>query len=82
MTNKKKGTQTTLIDDLIYAKSQHIDTMMTRGINLIIERAEKGDYHDLKSELPMPKVLLHRDCELVGLEEIAKKAFDGSYDEL
>lgn len=72
----KTGTQHNLITDLEKESAKH---PLARVIKI---RAENGDYHDLKSELPCPKVLLHRDCEIAGLDSIAKKVFKGEYDEI
>lgn len=72
----KPGTQTTLIDDLKIHQGYGL------LVDRIIERANSGDYHDLKSELPCPKILLFRDLKLIGLDEIAEKAMSGEYDEL
>ena len=77
----KKGTETTLVEDL-KKELEKSDGLLSFQIQQVIERAENGDYHDLKAQLPIPKVLLHRDCLLLGLEEIAKKVFTGEYDEL
>lgn len=72
----KTGTQHNLMDDLEKASAKHPIA------KVIILRAKNGDYHDVKSELPCPKVLLHRDCEIAGLDSIAKKVFEGEYDEI
>lgn len=71
----KKGTQTTLIEDLRQKPDSH-------ARNLLMERAERGDYHDVKSQLPMQKILLHRDLVMAGLDDLAEKVFEGEYDEI
>ena len=71
----KPGTQSTLITDLEQKPNSH-------AVNIIKERARNGEYHDLKSELPCPKILLHRDLLLADCEDLARKTFEGEYDEL
>lgn len=73
----KKGTTTTLIEDL-----EELGLgPAKKEIDIIIERAKNNDYHDFKSELPMPKMMLFRDLKLIGLDDLAAKVFEGEYDE-
>ena len=72
----KQGTQHNLIADL----KEY--SLVRYGTNTIIERAENGDYHDFKSEIPMPKMMLFRDLKLIGLDDLAEKSMAGNYDEL
>lgn len=71
----KKGTQTTLVEELKEKPESIQKTEM-------IKRAEAGFYHDLKSQIPMPKVWLHHDAKLSGYDDIAERAFEGEYDEI
>ena len=71
----KKGTKTTLVNDLM----ERPDSLQR---DVMVKRAKAGDYHDFESQIPSPKVMLHRDATLAGYEEIAEKAFNGEYDEI
>lgn len=71
----KTGTQTTLVSDIESKEETH-------ALKIIKERALDGQYHDLKSSLPMPKILLHRDLMLADCEDLANKVFNGEYDEM
>lgn len=77
----KQGTKTTLIKD-IKDIQEGLDSSTFNASQKIIERAENDLYHDFKSQIPMPKMTLHSDLKLIGLDDIAAKVFEGCYDEL
>lgn len=72
-----QGTTTTLIRDL-----SKEDVLANKSIAILIDRAKNFEYHDFKSEIPAPKIMLFRDLKLIGLDELAEKAINGEYDEL
>lgn len=75
--------QINLIEDLEKKRDNFFGVdEKTIPINIVIERAKNNDYHDFKSQLPMPKMMLFRDLKLIGLDDLAEKVFNGDYDEL
>jgi hypothetical protein len=50
-------------------------------IRLIIQKAKKGHYHDLKSNMVLPKIALIRELRSVNLTALADRVIGGEFDE-
>ena len=48
--------------------------------DMMLEHVRAFEYHDFKSNHPMPKMQLVVDLGLLGYEDLAEKAMHGAYD--
>ncbi len=72
------NTEVDLIKELKKAK---IPKRFSTKVRVIMLRAKSGHYHDLKSNMIMPKVGLVLDLQAVGLKDLAMRAENGEFDE-
>lgn len=72
-------TTTLLIEDLENAKTYNFDIIVE--IDNIIELAKNGTFHDFRSQVATPKILLFEKLRTIGLNEMADKTINGDYDD-